>query len=54
VLVTDDYDGPGGTIGAIYKYVGNNRTNVDLSQEEYDPDLEETSDWERVSIDLRT
>ena len=51
IRVADDYNGPGGTIGAIYKYVGDTTNNaVDLSSQDYT----DTDNWELVSIDLRT
>ncbi len=50
ILVADDYKGSG-TLGAIYKYIGESTgaTAVDLSQEDYT----DTDRWQLVSIDLR-
>ncbi len=50
IRVADDYDGPGGTLGATYQYVGDDDSNVDLSAEDYT----DTDRWQLISIDLRT
>ncbi len=42
-------DGADGNVGSIYKYKGKNTTSIDLSKADFT-----SSDWEEVSIDLRT
>jgi len=50
IRVADKDSGKGGTIGALYRYIGDTASNVDLSKEDYS----DAEKWQLASVDLRT